>query len=62
MNYIAFDSHKRYTLASVERAKGGILQEVRRSSCCQDGEDLTPTNRETKSSKSLRGAALSDLT
>ncbi len=29
MNYIAFDSHKRYTLASVERAEGGILREVR---------------------------------
>ncbi len=29
MQYIAFDSHKHYTLASVERATGGILQEVR---------------------------------
>lgn len=29
MNHIAFDAHKRYTLASVERAEGGILREVR---------------------------------
>ena len=29
MNYIAFDSHKRYTLASVERESGGLLQEAR---------------------------------
>lgn len=29
MQYIAFDAHKRYTVASVERATGGILQEVR---------------------------------
>lgn len=29
MNYIAFDSHKRYTLACVERAQGGILRELR---------------------------------
>jgi len=29
MQHIAFDSHKHYTLASVERATGGILQEVR---------------------------------
>jgi len=29
MEYIAFDAHKKYTLASVERATGGILREVR---------------------------------
>jgi len=29
MHYIAFDAHRRYTLASVERMTGGILQEVR---------------------------------
>lgn len=29
MNYIAFDSHKRYTLASVERKEGGIVNETR---------------------------------
>jgi transposase len=29
MQYIAFDSHKRYTLASVEAAGGGILREAR---------------------------------
>ena len=29
MNYIAFDAHKRYTLAFVERAGGAILREVR---------------------------------
>lgn len=29
MNYIAFDSHKRYTLASVESSKGNLLQEKR---------------------------------
>lgn len=29
MNYIAFDVHKRYTLASVERAKECILREVK---------------------------------
>lgn len=29
MNYIAFDSHKRYTLASVENSKGDLLQEKR---------------------------------
>jgi transposase len=29
MQYIAFDSHKRYTLASVERPDGEILREVR---------------------------------
>ena len=29
MNHIAFDAHKRYTSASVERAEGGILREVR---------------------------------
>lgn len=29
MNYIALDSHKHYTLASVERGSGSILREVR---------------------------------
>ena len=29
MNYIAFDAHKRYTLASVERSEGGIPREGR---------------------------------
>jgi hypothetical protein len=29
MNYIVFGARKRYTLASVERAEGGILREVR---------------------------------
>ncbi len=29
MQYIALDAHKRYTLASVERATGGIVREVR---------------------------------
>ena len=29
MHYIAFDSHKRYTLASVERTTGGVAKEVR---------------------------------
>lgn len=29
MTYIASDAHKRYSLASVERAEGGILREVR---------------------------------
>lgn len=29
MQYISFDAHKHYTLASVERATGGILREVR---------------------------------
>ncbi len=29
MNYIAFDSHKRYTLASVEKESGCLLEEVR---------------------------------
>ena len=29
MQYIALDAHKKYTLASVEHAAGGILREVR---------------------------------
>lgn len=29
MQYIAFDSHKRYTVASVEKKEGGILKEAR---------------------------------
>jgi transposase len=29
MNYIAFDSHKRYTLARVEKADGTLLKEAR---------------------------------
>jgi len=29
MNYIAFDSHKRYTLASVEKTEGGVMDERR---------------------------------
>ena len=29
MHYIAFDSHKRYTLASIEKAQGGIVDETR---------------------------------
>ncbi len=29
MQYIAFDSHKKYTLASVERLSGGIVREAR---------------------------------
>ena len=29
MQYIAFDAHKHYTVASVERATGGLLYEAR---------------------------------
>ena len=29
MEYIAFDAHKRYTLASVTRSDGGLVREQR---------------------------------
>ena len=29
MEYIAFDAHKHYTLASVERPEGGVVREAR---------------------------------
>lgn len=29
MHYIAFDSHKKYTISSVEKEAGGIVEEVR---------------------------------
>lgn len=29
MQYIAFDAHKHYTLASVERPEGGLVREER---------------------------------
>ena len=42
MEYIAFDAHKHYTLASVAQADGRLLREHRRTVSGDDHEGLPP--------------------
>ncbi len=52
MEYIAFDAHKRYTLASVERADGHRLREERiphERGCCVSSWRAASADRQWRS-------------